>query len=188
MNYEFKNTKYFKYLSENLNIMEIERLEFNKEISQLLNSKTDEMGIILKCHLIIEYYLNEFLSVGYPTINHWERIRLSFNQKLELVKNPNTMLGMAYSSIKSLNSLRNKFSHRLGYKIKKEDFKEIKDLMTIWYNAEGEPVPAGIQLFQHYTIWICANLNIMIRGIKKQSPKIGLAGYLEWLENMTKNE
>ena len=60
--------------------------------------------------------------------------------------------------------------------------------MTIWYNAAGEPIPKGLQLFERYTVWVCANLNIMVQGIKKQTPELGLSGYLEWLDKMTKAE
>ena len=141
MDYNFKKTKYFKYLADNMDLMEKQRVEFNKKILPLLNSQTDELGLILKCHLIIEHYIDEFLIVAYPTIKSWARIRLTFNQKLELINDPQTVLGMVYPSIKCLNTLRNKFSHKLAYKIKTEDYKEIKVLMTIWFNAAGDPIP-----------------------------------------------
>jgi hypothetical protein len=188
MDYDFKKSKYFKYLSDNLDLMEKERIEFNSKIVTLLNNKTDEIGLILKCHLIIEHYIDEFLVVAYPTITNWVNMRLSFHQKLELINNSHTIMKMAYSSVKCLNSLRNKFSHKLAYKIREEDYKEIKDLMTIWYNAAEEPVPKGIQLFEQYTIWICANFDTMIKGIKKHTPELGLSGYLDWLDKMIKIE
>ena len=188
MVYDFKKTKYFKYLSDNLELMEKERAVFNSEILSLLNDKTDELGLILKCHLIIEHYIDEFLVVAYPTITNWGNMRLTFNQKLELINNSHTIMKMAYSSVKCLNSLRNKFSHKLAYKIKEQDYKEVKDLMTTWYNAAGEPVPIGLHLFESYTIWVCANLNTMIIGIKSQTPELGLSGYLDWLDKMTKTE
>jgi len=182
---DFKKTKYFKHLADNLDLMEKHRIEFNQKILSLLNNEIDELGLVLKCHMIIEYYIDEFLIVAYPTINQWDKIRLTFNQKLELINNSRTVMGMAYSSVKCLNSMRNKFSHRLAYKIKEDDYKEIKELMTIWYNAAGEPVPTGIQLIEKFTVWFCGNCNIMIQGIKKQTPGLGLTGYLDWLNNMT---
>ncbi len=188
MNTKFKQTEYFKYLSTNLAEMESERIEFNDRIIALLNNKTDELGTILKCHLIIEHYLDEFLITAYPTVSNLEKIRLTFNQKLELICNSHSLLKLTYTSVKCLNSLRNKFSHRLAYEIKEEDYKEIKDLMTIWYGAAGEPIPVGLQLIEHYTIWICANFNTMIKGIKKETPELGLTGYLIWLEKMTENK
>jgi hypothetical protein len=188
MENDFKKTKYFKYLSANLDLMEKERVEFNNKILSLLNNKTDELGLVLKCHMIIEHYIDEFLVVAYPSIKTWGKIRLTFNQKLELINNSHTIMVMAYSSVKSLNILRNKFSHKLAYKIKEEDYKEIKELITIWYNASGETVPIGLQLIEHFTVWICGNFDSLIEGIKKETPELGLTGYLEWLNKMTKNE
>lgn len=188
MEHDFKDTKYFKYLFENLDKLESERLDFNNKILLLLNSKTDELGLVLKCHLIIEHYIDEFLIAAYPTVNNWSTLRLTFSQKIDLIDTPNTIMKMAYSSIKCLNSLRNKFSHRLAYKIKDEDYREIKDILTIWYKAAGEPVPEGIKILEKYTVWICAILNGMIIGIKKETPELGLSGYLDWLNKMTKSE
>jgi hypothetical protein len=185
---DFKQTKYFKYLAENLELMEIQRIEFNQKILSLLNNEIDEMGLVLKCHMIIEHYIDEFLIVAYPTISQWDKIRLAFNQKPELINNFRTVMGIAYPSVKCLNSLRNKFSHRLAYKIKEEDYKEIKEIMTIWYNASVEPIPTGLQLIEKFTVWFCGNCDTMIQGMKKQTPGLGLTGYLDWLKNMTTNE
>jgi len=185
---DFKKTKYFKHLVDNLDLMEKQRIEFNQMILSLLNNEIDELGFVLKCHVIIERYIDDFLIVAYPTISQWDKIRLTFNQKLELINNSRTVMGMAYPAVKCLNSLRNKFSHRLAYKIKEEDYKEIKVLMTIWYNAAGEPVPTGLQLIERFTVWFCGNCDTIIQGIKKQTPILGLTGYLDWLNNMTSNE
>lgn len=185
---DFKKTKHLKHLTDNLYFMEKQRIEFNQKILSLLNNEIDELGLVLKCHMIIEHYIDDFLIVAYPTISQWDKIRLTFNQKLELINNSHTAIGMAYPAVKCLNSLRNKFSHRLAYKIKKEDYKEIKALMTIWYNAAGEPIPIGLQIIERFTVWFCCNCDIMIQDIKKQTPGLGLTGYLDWLNNMTRNE
>lgn len=185
---DLKKTKYFDHLADNLDLMEKQRIEFNQKILSLINNEIDELGLVLKCHMIIEHYIDEFLTVAYPTINQWDKIRLTFNQKLDLMNNSSTVMGMAYPSVKCLNSLRNKFSHRLAYKIKEEDYKEIKGLMTIWFNSAGEPVPIGLQLIEEFTIWFCGNCDNMIQGIKKQTPELGLTGYLDWLNNMAKDK
>jgi hypothetical protein len=188
MEYDFKETKYFKHLAGNMDLMEKERVEFNNNILSLLNNQTDELGLVLKCHLIIESYIDEFLNIAYPTIKSWNKVGLTFNKKLELINTSHTVMEMAYPSVKCLNTLRNKFSHRLAYKIKDEDYKEIKVLMTIWYTAAGETVPKGLRLIEQFTMWYCASINSMSNGIRKQSPELGLAGYTKWLNEMTKKE
>lgn len=76
---DFKQTKYFKHLAENLDLMEIHRIEFNQKILSLLNNEIDEICLVLKCHMIIEHYIDDFLIVAYSTINQWDKIRLTFN-------------------------------------------------------------------------------------------------------------
>lgn len=185
MDTDFTKTKYLKHLIENAETLEKDLQVFNEKINELLNSREDELGVILKCHLIIEHYLDEFIIVAYPTIGELDKIRMTFSQKLEMTNNKRTFVGMSYEAIKSLNTLRNRFSHKLGYVITESDYAEIKKLMKIWNNALGASTPEGLQLIQKFTIWICGNFNSLTMGIKKQTPEIGLGGYLEWLNKMT---
>jgi hypothetical protein len=185
MSSDFTKTQYFKYLLDNAATLEKERLQFNSKIIDLLNRQVDELGLILKSHLIIEYYIDEYIITAFPAIIEPEKLRLTFNQKLELINNDKTVFGMAYSAIKSLNTLRNKFSHKLSYKTVDSDYKEIKDLMTIWNNALGEQTPTGLILIQEFSVWICGNLDSMTRGIKRETPELGLSGYLTFLHKMT---
>ncbi len=129
--------------------------------------------------------IDEYIITAFPAIIEPEKLRLTFNQKLELINNDKTVFGMAYSAIKSLNTLRNKFSHKLSYKTVDSDYKEIKDLMTIWNNALGEQTPTGLILIQEFSVWICGNLDSMTRGIKRETPELGLSGYLTFLHKMT---
>jgi hypothetical protein len=57
--------------------------------------------------------------------------------------------------------------------------------MTIWNSALGNPTPSGLLLIQSFTVWVCGSLDAMVQGIKRETPEIGLPGYLEWLEKMT---
>lgn len=184
MNKDFKKTKYFKYLLDNFKEIENNRDEFNKEISKFLTSQTDDLGVVLKCHLTIEYYIDKYLAVAYPTIQNWQSTRLSFSQKLELINNSKTPICMYYQGIKSLNNIRNKFSHKLTYKIEKNDFKEIEKTMSVWYTAMGETPAKNMKLIQRFTTWVCGSINSYINGINKQSKELGLSGYLKWLDSM----
>ncbi|HAK10919.1 MAG TPA: hypothetical protein DCO78_02165 [Chitinophagaceae bacterium] len=103
---------------------------------------------------------------------------------MELINNPKTPMRFYYKGIKSLNSLRNKFSHKLNYKVKPSDYEEISRTMAVWYKAMGETQPVGMKLIERFTTWVCASINSYINGIKKQSKELGLSGYLQWLEKM----
>jgi len=182
---DFKKSKYFNYLLKNLKELEKERINFNEEVLGLLNRKTDEFGFVLKCHLIIEYYIDSYLKTAYPSILNWQSSRLTFSQKLELINNNRTPIGVYYQGIKCLNSIRNKFSHRISYVIEKKDYKEIEEIMTIWKNASNEPVPEGLALIESFTLWVCGNIDGMINGINRTN-SLGLSAYLKWLEDMQK--
>lgn len=181
---QLKKTKYFRYLIENQHELDKEYVDFNNTIVGLLNKKTDELGTILKCHLIIEFYIDNYLQVANPTILKWKNSRLSFNQKIELINNNRTAIGIFYPAIKSFNSLRNKFAHKIFYVIQEEDYNEIKKVMHVWYEASGKPASCGIKLIEDFTVSVCANINVIIMGIDKHSKNLGLSGYLEWLKEM----
>lgn len=75
------------------------------------------LGYFLSCHLIIEHYLDEFLKISYPNLN-WDAARQTFGQKVELLSA--FRVSEKYDcipAIKHLNSLRNKLSHNIEFKI-----------------------------------------------------------------------
>ena len=185
MNIAFEKTKYFKHLIATSQELDKELSEFNTKIIQLLNKEADELGRVLKCHLIVEHYLDNYLSEAFPAVDNWSNARLTFSQKLELIQSPQTIFTYSYLPIKNLNSIRNKFSHKLDYSMKSSDYKEIEKMMTIWNTALGRPLQTGINLVEEFTLWICGNIDSVINGIKKNSKKLGISGYLEWLKEMT---
>ncbi len=69
---KIKKTKYFNYMLENFDEIDNERKKFNKEFITLINQKTNEMAVVLKCHLIIEYYIDRYLRVAFPTIEDFD--------------------------------------------------------------------------------------------------------------------
>lgn len=183
---DIEKTDFSKYLVTHYQELFEEYKKFNAEISEHLNRKTDELGTVLKCHLIIEYYLDSYLKVSHPAIVNWEDARLSFNQKLELANNFETSVGIHYPSIKCINSIRNKFAHNTSYKIIESDYRELEKVMTAWYEAGDKPKSVGLNLIVDYTVFICATLNAMINNIQKESKEFGLAGYLKWLKETQK--
>jgi len=157
---------------------------FNAEILALINAKTDWLGSVLKCHLIIEHYMDQYLHMAYPTMVNIRKARLTFSQKLEMINNPQTLSQFYCLSIKSLNSLRNKFAHRISYSVIDEDLSEIKRFMNTWDDALGEARQEGLALLSRFTLFVCGDLNTTTRQIEKQGNGFGLPGYLNWLKDM----
>ena len=84
---------------------------------RLENLDYELLGYFLSCHLIIEHYLDEYLKTCYPKLD-WDASKQTFGQKVALLATDN--YPDKYNSIpaiKHLNSLRNKLSHNIDFKI-----------------------------------------------------------------------
>jgi hypothetical protein len=176
--------KYFDHLMNNYKQMEEDVANFNEEILTLINTRTDWMSSVLKSHLIIEYYIDEYLKAAYPTARNLADAKLTFSQKLELANGGGTIWIFYYKAVKSLNTLRNKFSHRLSYEVTTSDLSEIKKMMDIWRDAAGEERLEGLELLTWFTISVCGGLRSVIRDIKRYAKDNGLPGYLAWHKSM----
>ncbi len=181
-------TRYFDYLLKNMEEIDKERIEFNKDFKKLINKKTDEMAIILKCHLIIEHNIDKYIKVAFPAIEKLEDMNLTFYKKILMICNENTFTSIYKKSMFQINTLRNKFVHNLNYGLKESDFNEIQSIMNAWYEAGGYKTKKNLETIIDYTMWLTSNINITIHGIEKESKKLGLSGYLCWLENMNEKK
>ena len=56
----------------------------NSLFVDLISSAHDTLGHVLKCHLIVEHYLNRFL-VSHFDIDNFDSVRLTFAQKAQLL-------------------------------------------------------------------------------------------------------
>lgn len=106
----------------------------------------DLLGYLLSCHLIIEHYLEHFISTYTRAPFEWESAKLTFGQKISLISKIH--FPEPYNlppTIKYLNSLRNKFSHNIHATLSEQDLlplrqfleKCIKDKTSIPSNPKG---------------------------------------------------
>jgi hypothetical protein len=179
---------YAKYLLSISPELQKEFQLFDTKIKSLFNTPIDELGIVLKCHLIIENYIDEYLAACYPTIISLKDARLTFSQKLELVNNQWLITFFVYKGVKSLNSLRNKFAHQLSYRITEQDCQQMKQTMTQWGAASGRVAGDGVQLIQEFTSHACLLLSSHTSGISRETPKEGLGAFLSWQKAMIGGE
>ncbi|WP_084612618.1 hypothetical protein [Pseudogulbenkiania sp. MAI-1] len=87
------------------------------------------LGYFLSCHLIIEHYLDEFLKICHPALD-WEASRQTFGQKISLLSN--FKISDQYDcipAIKHMNSLRNKLSHNIEFKIEANDLLPLRQYL-----------------------------------------------------------
>ena len=184
----FKKTKYWRYLIEHFDEMDRGRLEFKRQFSTFIENKTDEMAVVLKSHLIVEHYIDQYIATAFPSIANTNKLNLRFSSKIEMINNPRTIFGYYSDSLKQLNSLRNKFAHNLEYTISDVDLSKMKEVMDTWNSAGGYELVTGMEVIRQYTMWISSSLDSTTRGIKKESKSLGIAGYVQWLQEMQKTE
>lgn len=102
----------------------------NEKFKSLLTHNHDNIGRVLKCHLIVEHYLDRFICSHY-LINNIQDIRLSFSQKAKMLPDKASASAFVKPGIFNLNSVRNKFSHQLNYKILQSDIPHIVEILNI---------------------------------------------------------
>lgn len=97
------------------------------------------LGFFLSLHRIIEHYLDEYLKVFHPSLD-WDASRQTFGQKTSLLSN--FKVSDKYDcipAIKHMNSLRNKLSHNIDFKITAQDLLPLTQYLSKVF--DGHPVP-----------------------------------------------
>ena len=85
----------------------------NERFKALVVQDHDLLGRVLKCHLVVEHYLNRFLIEHYR-VSDIDEVRLTFLQKAKLLPNSESSAAFVKPGIVQLNAIRNKFGHRLN--------------------------------------------------------------------------
>lgn len=99
------------------------------------------IGAFLTAHLSLEKYISDYLRLRYPSLA-WDNAKLTFSQKISLIQNEPTQApyNEIYIRIKDFNSIRNKISHELNYRItEKEKSKFIDFYVKISKSNQSKP-------------------------------------------------
>ena len=92
-----------------------------KQIDTYLADSQSSDILIIKTHLICEYYLNQII-IFKETVDYNEMKKMSFFQKNEKTFNLNNQLEkIIFLKLKALNDIRNKISHELEYRLTESD-------------------------------------------------------------------
>jgi hypothetical protein len=113
------------------------------------------LGYFLSCHLIIEHYLDEFLKICHPTLD-WESAKNTFGQKVALLSN--FRVSEQYDcipAIKHLNSLRNKLSHDIEFKIDSQSLLPLKQYLKKAYGGNKKVPTLPLELLDEFTTMTC---------------------------------
>ena len=160
--------------------------KFEESFKTFLSKNNDQMGLILKCHLILEYYMAECLKASYPLMGDVEAARLSFHQKFQLLAKFVFGFPWVRDGVRELNSIRNKVAHNINYEIKDSDLKQIYECMDVFYKIRKEPVKRGNDAIVDFTNFAAIALSGWTSKIQRHSPMTGVSGYNELYKEMAK--
>ena len=125
---------------------------------RLENVDHELLGYLLSCHLVIEHYIDNFLSTNISTELSWKTARLSFSQKVELLSGTN-IFEPPYdfvSSIAHLNKLRNRYAHDIETKLLTKDLKPLYESILEMTDGKGEEPNDPYQILEVFTLFVCA--------------------------------
>ncbi|WMW79217.1 hypothetical protein RF679_11220 [Undibacterium cyanobacteriorum] len=127
------------------------------------------LGYFLSCHLIIEHYLDEYLKTRYPELD-WDASKQTFGQKVSLLATDH--YPEKYNSIpaiKHLNSLRNKLSHNIDFKITQADLLPLSQYLKKCCGSDLEEPTEPKEILDLFTSMVCVWFASGISATAKQT-------------------
>ncbi|HFK7185671.1 Uncharacterised protein [Serratia rubidaea] len=98
------------------------------------------IGAFLTAHLSLEKYISDYLRLRYPSLS-WDDAKLTLSQKIALIQHEpaKAPYNEIYVRVKDFNSIRNKISHELNYRITdKEKSKFVDFYMKITKGSQSK--------------------------------------------------
>jgi hypothetical protein len=122
---------------------------------RLENLDYELLGYFLSCHLIIEHYLDEYLKTSYPRLD-WDASKQTFAQKVALLAADDYPEKYnAIPAIKHLNSLRNKLSHNIEFKITGADLIPLSQYLKKCCGPDLEAPTDAKEILDLFTSMVC---------------------------------
>jgi len=159
------------------------------EVTSAFNREHDLIGRVLKCHLVLETYIDKALDHLNKDQLALDKISLRFFQKIELLETKIDEHKTYFTGIKKLNTIRNKFAHNLKAAVTVEDVKEMKTIVEM-YRRKRMTNP--VEIIEDFTLIACSLLqntkSDKYAGLSQLYPAFAkiLEGNPEILEEMLK--
>ena len=100
----------------------IEKSEGEVKFYEAIKGHSKDVSIILKCHLLAEYFLDQLILICLPRGDIIiDKRDYSFATKLTIVQALNVLTDELVTSLRNLNKVRNNCSHQMDYEITEND-------------------------------------------------------------------
>lgn len=110
-----------------------------KELNDLITKDHNQIGLILKIHLVVEHYLTLNLQRNFG-LDDIDCVRLSFSQKIKLIPKKDAGATWLKPGIAELNKIRNKYAHDLSTELAFGEMFEIKKIVEINRDVSHESI------------------------------------------------
>ena len=124
----------------------------NAKFIALMDQPHDMLGRLLKCHLVLEHYLDRFLSEHFG-IEDVESAKLGVFNKAMLLPSKASSAAFVKPGILKLNALRNRAGHNLGTDIGFGDLGPIHEVLAI--ARAGVQFKSPIDAIEAFTTVAC---------------------------------
>ena len=101
----------------------------------------DDLGVVIRTHIVIEQYLNRLIDILVPSPSHIKKMSLDYDSTVKL----SMALGLDNrfeSALNNLGSLRNGFAHNLKPEITKNDVNNMYKCLSA---GEKEILNSGVK-------------------------------------------
>ena len=144
-----------------------------KDFTSVCRIEQDPELTILRVHLLVEYYLEKFITMG---LDRGDKItsqgNFSFAQKIYIVEALNLVKDEIIQSIKNLNKVRNNCAHELHKAISASDVELIGRPFGKEFTKIRHEHRYDINEFLYQTLMIlCASLSGSIECVEKKAIK-----------------
>jgi len=125
----------------------------HKQFLDIWNQDADAIGKILRAHLFVEHFMTELLRTENPNLEDLDKARLTFAQKVALIKTESFLIKELLPGIIRLNKIRNRLAHSIHAKMTCEDvsiflsakmFCAMRDVQNKEINKQSSADPINI--------------------------------------------
>lgn len=129
----------------------------NERFLKLLSVDHEPIGRILRAHLVIENFLDTFLTNFYD-IEGFDDLRLTFTQKAKLLPSRRSSAAFVRPGIIQLNTIRNKFGHEIEHSIENHDLSAMHEVLR--HARPSVKFTSQIEAIEAFAAVACAFLSI----------------------------
>jgi len=129
----------------------------NERFLELVATDHDVIGRVLRAHLVVENFIDAFLTDHFGFKN-LDQVRLSYFQKAMLLPACASSAAFVRPGILQLNSVRNKFGHRLNHEISRHEVSALDEVLQV--ARRGVVFESPLDAIEAFAPIACAFLSV----------------------------